>query len=241
MNFENTTQLLEALKPFTENADITVSTENKDWKNRAYRSDLVTIDQENNVGFEVFPNEIVVFFFTDHLHFEDYTCEPEKEQENYVERAKSFLLELFQYKIRHIEFYKGKTLLREKYYILYGDEREDTCIGNTSFGFLNSFNPFAKKTSRTTTRQYDKTKGRFTTRTPEYIDPDAIETIDINDRCYIMIFKKRNTYTYTVMKSYFDDYFGKYYWAPASDVVLSGRYDTKEKAIQEAKEALAQA
>ena len=80
----------------------------------------------------------------------------------------------------------------------------------------------------------------FTTRAPESIDPDAIETIDISDRCYIMILKKRNTYTYTVMKSYFDDYFGKYYWAPASDVVPSGIYDTKEKAIQEAKEALAQ-
>ena len=79
----------------------------------------------------------------------------------------------------------------------------------------------------------------FTTRTPKYIDPDAIETIDISDRCYIIIFKKRNAYTYTVMKSYFDEYYDKYYWAPATDVVWSGRYDTKEKAIQEAKEALA--
>jgi len=36
----------------------------------------------------------------------------------------------------------------------------------------------------------------------------------------------------------FDDYFGMYYWAPAINVLPTGMYDTKEKAIAAARETL---
>ena len=73
MNFETTAILLDELKTYIENSIVDISTENKDWRNRDYKSDLVTIDAENQVGFEVFDNEIIVYYFTDHYHFEDYS------------------------------------------------------------------------------------------------------------------------------------------------------------------------
>ena len=59
LNFEITSVLLEALKPYLENSVVDISTDNTDWRNRNYKSDLVTIDAKNQVGFEVFENEII--------------------------------------------------------------------------------------------------------------------------------------------------------------------------------------
>lgn len=84
MNFETTTQLIDILKPHIVAGKITTSTENKAWKGRSYKSDYVTIDERNNVGFEVFDNEIIVFYFTDHVHFENYTSELEEGEDDYI-------------------------------------------------------------------------------------------------------------------------------------------------------------
>lgn len=236
MTFETTSVLLEVLKPYIENSVIDISTDNTGKRN--YKSDLVTIDGKNNIGFEVFENEIIVFYFTDHYHFEDYTSELQDGEKNYIERAKHFLKKLFEYKIRHVEYYKGKTLSSEKCFIMYNDGREDECIGNTWYGFSKFINPFGKKSIRSTTWQFDKSKGVFTTRPPKSVDPNAIEVIDINENCYIEIFKNHNAYTYDIMEINFDDYFGMYYWAPAANIIPSGFYDTKDNAINSAMEGL---
>lgn len=239
MNFETTAALLETLKPYIENSVVNISTEeNTDRRNRSYRSDLVIIDSENHIGFEVFDNEIIAFYFTDHYHFEDYSSELQDGEENYTERAKAFLKELFEYKIRHIEYYKGKTLSSEKYFILYPDGRKDKRISNTWFGFSKFINPFGKKSMRSTTWHFDKSKGIFTTRQPKTADPNAIEVIDISEDRYIEIFKDHNAYTYKIMETAYDDDFGMYYWAPAVNIIPSGLYDTKDNAINSATEAL---
>lgn len=238
MNYETTAILLDELKPYIENSIVDISTENKDWRNRDYKSDLVTIDAKNQVGFEVFDNEIIAYYFTDHYHFEDYTSELEDEQEDYIECAKSFLKELFEYRILHIEYYKGKSLSSEKYFIMYPDGREDECIGNIWFGFSKLINPFGKRSVKSTTWQFDKSKGVFTTKQPKIVDPNAIEVIDVSENCYIEIFHKHNAYTYDIMEIEYDDYFGMYYWAPAINAIPSGLYDTKDNAIQSAMEAL---
>ena len=235
MNFKTTSDLLEALNQFIKNANIVISCENKDWKNRNYKSDFIMIDGKNNVGFEVFDNEIIVFYFTDHCHFEDYSSNGE---DNYIKLAKDFLLELFQHQIQHIEFFKGKSQYLEKYYIIYRDGREANYIGGAWFGLSRFINPFGKKTRKSTTWQYDKLKGYFTTRRSKNPAPDAIEVIDVNDDCYIEILKSHKVYTYSIMEIDFDDYFGMYYWAPAISVTPSGFYDTKENAIQAAMESL---
>ena len=238
MNFETTSTLLKVLKPYIESSIVNISTDNKDWRNRCYKSDFVTIDAKNHVGFEVFDNEVIAFYFTDHYHFEDYSSELQEGEDNYIERAKSFLKELFENKIRHVEFYKGKSLSSEKYFIMYHDGREDECIGNTWFGLSKFINPFGKKTVHSTIWQYDKSKGVFTTRRPKTIDSDAIEVIDISDDCYIEIFNNHNAYSYCIMEIDFDDYFSMYYWAPARNIISSGLYDTKDNAINSAMEAL---
>lgn len=239
MNFRTTSALLEAIQAHIGNSSIDITTESKDWRNRCYESDFVNIDAKNHVGFEVFKNEIIVFFFTDHYHFEDYSSELPDGEANYIERAKSFLKGLFEYKIRHVEYYRGKTLSSEKYFLLYNDGREDVCIGRTWFGLSKFINPFGKKSMRSTTWQFDKAKGVFTTRQPKATDPNAVEVIDVSDDCYIEIFNNHNVYTYNITELEYDDYFGILYWAPAVNILPTGMYDTMEKAVDAAKEALA--
>lgn len=160
MNFEITTELLETIKSYIEKANTTIATENKDWKGRNYKSDFVTIDEKNNVGFEVFDNEIIVFYFTDHYHFEDYSSELQDGDDNYIKRAKDFLNELFENQIKYIEIYKGKKLATEKYYFIYSDNTEER-IGGTWWGLERFLNPFAKKIEKTTIYKFNKDKGCF--------------------------------------------------------------------------------
>ena len=96
MNYETTKELLEVIDQYIENANITISTENEDWKGKKYESDFVTIDEKNNVGFELFDNEIIVFYFTDHCHFEDYSSDLEDGDDDYIKRAKDFIVKLFE-------------------------------------------------------------------------------------------------------------------------------------------------
>ena len=236
MNFETTAALIETLKPYKE--DILIdSSSKKDCLGRNYQSDFVTVAKENNFGFEVFENEVIVFLFTDHYHFEDYTSELQEGQDDYVKRAKVFLEKLFECRIRHIECYKGKKLASEKYFLVYDDGREDDCIGNTWYGLERFINPFAKKTQRSTTWQFDRSKGIFTDRMHKNPDPDAIEVIDVSEDCYIEIAETNGVYTYGIVEVDYDDYYGVYYWRPAS-VPPSGMYDTKEKAINDALDAI---
>ncbi len=43
---------------------------------------------------------------------------------------------------------------------------------------------------------------------------------------------------YSIMEIDFDDYFGMYCWVPAVNILPTGMYDTKVKAIDAAREAL---
>ena len=160
MNYETTKELLEVIDQYIENANITISIENEDWKGKKYESDFVTIDEKNNVGFEVFDNEIIVFYFTDHCHFEDYSSDLEDGDDDYIKRAKDFIVRLFENKIKYIQIYRGKKLASEKYYIIYSENNEEQ-IGGTWWGLERILNPFAKKTEKTTIYQYNKVNGCF--------------------------------------------------------------------------------
>lgn len=164
MNFDITSKILDSLSPYIINADVTVSTDNKDWLNRPKKSDIVTIDAKSNVSFEVLENEIIVFYFTDHTHFEDYSAELEDGQDDYVTRAIDFLKELLCYYVCQLKFFKGKSLVSEKYLIMYHDGREDNQIGNTIYSFWGIINPFCKRRTETKTWIFDKAKGCFTNR-----------------------------------------------------------------------------
>lgn len=254
MNFEITKEILDSLSTYINTDKISISTESKDWKGRPYKSDFVNIDSANNIGFEVFENEIIVFYFTDHMHFEDYSTE---EEYNYIYRAKEFLTKLFTSRLRRIETYKGKKLVKDFYYFIYNN-KDDEQIGGTFWSLKSFLNPFAKKTQKITTWIYDKERGQFASRSSKPIDtkylsmptnseypskpinPNAIDVIDISDDCYIQIFKLKSAYTYDIMKIEYDDYNGWYYWAPLQPIKAIGLYDTKEKAIEYAMQEIGQ-
>lgn len=232
MNFHTTQTLLDAIKPYFDLDNIKLSTNNKDWKGRPYQSDYVTLIENQNVHFEVFDNEIIVAFFTEHLHFEDYSSDLNDGNPDYIQRAAEFLKQLFTLPIRKFDIYKGKRISGYKYYLLQPDGTEER-ISASWYGF-RFLNPFAKKETEITTWQYDTGKKCFTTVMEWKDDPDAIETIAVNDEWRIEIYEKNGVYTYWINHLEFDDYDGYYFWTPKDDGTRSF-FDTKEKAIEAAK------
>lgn len=160
MNFKTTSWLIEELKPYIKHEAITVNLNSKDLKKRDYKSDYVIVDKSNNVGFEVLDNEIIVFYFSDRYHFEDYSSQLQEGEDDYTKRARDFLTKLFTTRLRHLEIYKGKRLSSEKYYFIY-DDKDDEYIGGTWFGIKKFISPFAKKAVKSSTWIYDKQKGIF--------------------------------------------------------------------------------
>ena len=238
MNYPITSELLEIINSYVPREKCAISTENRDWRGKAYRSDLVTIDEKNHVGFEVLENEIIVFYFTEHHHIEDYTADLEAGEPNYAERAKAFLHDLFTCRITQVKQYRGNTLTSEKYLFIHPDGTEECPAGPWVHSLWVRLIPFMKNRTERQSWCFDPTKCVFTAREPKVYDPDAVLCVDVSEDCYIEIFEKRGVYTYDVTEMDFDEYTGMYYWAPAANVLASGMYDTREKALDAAREAL---
>ena len=117
MIYQTTKEILEALSPFISENDvsITAETHEKEDGSGTENGDKVVIDANNNVWFEVFENEIVLFYFTDHEHFDDYMSKPKDNEPDYIERAKDFLKRLFTLRLKKTETVKGKDMLRVEY------------------------------------------------------------------------------------------------------------------------------
>ena len=238
LNFSITTELIKFLEPYISGLKFDIENNIESEKEagiiRKHKSDYVKIDKKNKVGFDVLENEIIVFFFNEHCHFEDYTSSFDVGEDDYIKRAKEFLSELFQYKIRNTKYFKGGKLYSEKYYIIYPDDREDNFISGTMWSILRRLSPFGERTEKTTVWSYDSTKGCFTNKDEKKPDDEAVEIIDISDDCYVEIFFKHNAYTYNIMVTDYDDYYCRYFWAPAKNILEPEWYDTKEKAAEEA-------
>ncbi len=229
MNYEITAQLIEEIAPYISSECIVVK-ENKDWNVFPRVSDSVTVDEKHHVGFEVFDREILIFYFSEHCRF----VYADNDQDTYLKRAKKFLTELLTLPICHVETYKGKKRVSEKYDIVYSDWEGGTEVGGIRYTHIRRFCPFKRKSVKTTIWQYDKTKGIVTDKPLKKPSLDAIEVIAVNDTCYIEIFEKNGAFSYCIQKLEFDDYNDIYYWAPSDDKTLS-LFDTKAKAVQAAK------
>ncbi|NLZ75451.1 MAG: hypothetical protein GX914_03010 [Erysipelotrichia bacterium] len=162
MNYEITKNLLNAISPYCDLTKTSVLTENTDYKGRLYQSDFVTIDEKNNVHFEVFDNEIIISYFTDHKHFEDYTFGLEEGEPNFVTRAIEFLVLLFNVSIYQIEVCKGNKLVYEKYYFVHPNKEEECVSGTIRHKLIFGFNPFARKSINVTIWKYDFKENCFT-------------------------------------------------------------------------------
>ena len=102
MIYKTTKEILESLSPFISENDVSVTNEEHEKEDGSGKEigDKVIIDKENNVWFEVFENEIVLFYFTDHEHFDDYMAPPKDGEPNYIQRATDFLKRLFTLRLK---------------------------------------------------------------------------------------------------------------------------------------------
>lgn len=145
-NHAATKELLKIVQKVCNLENVVSSAENVDWRGQKYKSDIVTIEEVKNVGFEVLDNEIIVFYFGDHMHFEDYSSELEADAPDYVERAKEFLENLLTREIRIEKFYKKGELVRDRFYFCPRNEHtaeEEEYIGGNFYKFWTAV--FCKK------------------------------------------------------------------------------------------------
>lgn len=151
MNFEITKQILEKLEPYVDIINLDIETSVFDWRGQKYKSDFVLLNQEHNVGFQVYEREVVVFCFGEHQHFNNYT--EDETDLDYIAWAIEFLENLFTLPTKRIQKYKGKELVSEKYSFI-KNGKEDCFSGLISHRLL-FYNPFAKKTYKKTILRYD--------------------------------------------------------------------------------------
>lgn len=160
MNYPTTELLLDEMQNYFDIDDFSIVTESKDYRGRPYRSDFVTLIEKQNVRFEVFDNEIIVSYFTDHVHFEDYTSELSDSDPDYIHRAIDFLKNLFTLPLKRYDYYKANKLIKDKYCFIKSDGTEEF-IGGCWYGLVSFFNPFAKKKLIASEWRFDKDKKCF--------------------------------------------------------------------------------
>lgn len=161
MNYSITEDLLNTISKFVAKSNIKISCKNKDWRGNEYQSDLVTIDEINQVGFEVFEDEIIAFFFSEHLHFVDSLSEPDGDEPTFADRAEGFLNDLFTCTIRQEKQFKGNVLIRERYIFVHEDLTEDCPGGPWVYGFPVRLVPFLRKRTEFMLWKFDIQKGIF--------------------------------------------------------------------------------
>lgn len=151
INFKATEQLIDTVSKFIPTERITIKSKgNKDWRGTEYTADYVEIIKEkpNRISFEVTEEEIILFFFSDHIHFEDYTLDLAPEDANYVDRAIEFLKKLFTLPIERRYTIKGDRVTRDESFFILPNQEKESCAGVTlSFaGLKNIFNNSIKHT-----------------------------------------------------------------------------------------------
>lgn len=144
MNFESTQRLLDVASNYVKTENISIESDgNKDWKGRKYIADDVEIIKEepNQISFEVTEKEIIIFFFTDHVHFEDYSSDLDNSDADYVERAITFLEKIFTLPIETRYTTKGDKIIRNESYFVLSNGEKESCAGIAfcSAGLKNFF------------------------------------------------------------------------------------------------------
>lgn len=219
--FPLTQQILEAIGDVCDISRADVSAENKN-----ANSDLVTLDKEHNVGFEVFENEIILFYFNDHVHFEDYTS-AEPEEPFYPQRAIEALRQLFTCPLIKLETLKKGKVIRYEWFRQLPDERLESICGPWIIKVFT--NPFVKKQTVKTVWYYSKDYGRFRTRPSD----NTIAVINYDWDLSLEIRKENGVYSYVIMQQLFDEDVMDFYW----NQVNSGAsfFDSEEAAVEAAK------
>ncbi len=165
MNFKATEKLISVTGNFIDSDNYSIQTEgHKNYIGVEYTADYVKIidDPHNSVSFEVTEDDITVFFFTDHAHFNDYCCELKDNEPDYVERAAEFLEKLFTLPIERKYTLKGTKVIRDESWFIQSQTEKESCAG-TTFSFAGIKNIFKKKRTVAEAKRFDKTAGNFIT------------------------------------------------------------------------------
>ncbi len=233
MNYQGTKFLLDAISPYIDPGRVSMSEVSLDRNRRSQRSDIVTLVEKTNVGFEVTQDEVIISFFTAQERFENHLADLKSADHDRFERAGEFLVRLFTLPIRHTAVWRGKKLRCEQFCLLHPSGKEE-CYGNMSEGF----DLFRRNRSAVKIWQYDPNLACFTNSLPWRPDPAAIEVIEMAGR-YIEIFRKGSAYSFNVWQKAYDDWEGDeyWYWVPVESQRASF-FDTREKAVAAARETL---
>lgn len=161
MNYPITEDLLTIIKEFAPHSDIQMETTQTTLRGNVYKSDYILIDKKNNVGFEVFENGIIVYYFSEHCHFDDESFSLEEDAPDYMVRAKELLKKLLTCTIRCEKTYRGKTLTKEQYILVNEDKSEECPAGVWVHSILIRLVPFLKKHTDMQSWKYDVQTGVF--------------------------------------------------------------------------------
>lgn len=230
MNFADTKVVLDGISDICRLENISITCENTDWKGRPYRSDYVILEAEHKIGFEVFENQIIAFYFGDHCHFENDSCESEDSGGSYVQRAIDFFRHFFTCTLQLLEKRKGRQLLRSEWFFLLPDGRKKSIAGQWSERLFS--NPFVKPTIDLTNWRYFKTTGKFHFCSD---DRSIVQVIQYDWDLLLEIHERDGRYTYTILQDTYNEDTGEFICIPAGPQGIH-IFDTSEKAAKAAKE-----
>ncbi len=165
MNFKGTEKLISVTGKFINADNYNIRTKgHKNYRGVEYTADYVEIinDPHNSVSFEVTENEIIVFFFTDHVHFNDYAMDLEDNESDYIERAAEFLENLFTLPIERKYTVKGNKVIRDESMFIQSQTEKESC-GGVTFCFAGIKNILKKKRTVMEVKRFNKAVGNFTT------------------------------------------------------------------------------
>ena len=163
MNFKATEKLISAAAKFLNNDNFNIQTAgHKNYRGVEYTADYVEVlnDPQNSISFEVTENEIIIFFFTDHVHFNDYVVDLKDNEPDYVKRAAEFLEKLFTLPIERKYTVKGSKVIRDETLFIKSQTEKESCAGVT-ICFAGIKNILKKKMKVIEMKCFDKAIGNF--------------------------------------------------------------------------------
>lgn len=225
VNHENTKHLLSALEDLIDIRHVEITTDNKGYPGRPSDYDCVLLEKEKKISFEVFDKEIVVYFFDDHTHFyADFN-------EDYFQEAIDCLRLLFSQTLVKIETFRGRVRTRYEWFFLQKNGRKDSIAGPWLAPLFTFVNPFRRKTYRESRWKYHRGTETFI-----QVHDDVVSLHSYDWDIMIQICHANGTFFFYLVRYFFDEELGVYYWRP---IELPGKslFDTEKKAFQAAKEA----
>lgn len=165
MNFQTTEKLIAVADKYIKCDNYTIKTEgHKNYRGIDYTADYVEIinDPNNSVSFEVTENEIIIFFFSDHVHFSDYGLDVEKDEPDYIDRAIEFLENLFNFPIERKYTVRGDKVVRDESFFILSETKKESCAG-VCLCFAGIKNLFKKKGKIVEVKKFDVATENFTT------------------------------------------------------------------------------